>query len=271
MPRWHRPEMRRMTEGLPVFRIFIIRLRSNFPRASDTMVAPHWGKSERMGRREPRGRILWWLLVAACGILATSFFIGLWIGRKNAPDYSNPQSALFFLWNHARIDKQDSQDVQLSVTAGTYRYQYTLSSNQVKRVALDPIALAKVPTASRWKFLEEWKIADVISSGVSGIAAHKVADHLKEIKSPRGRALYLIGALVLASGGIGGFYITHNDPGDYNNKTFVETLTDPNSWSGWATKIRDCDVLAKIKTGALADDSSCEPVLEWARNLQQAQ
>ncbi len=223
-----------------------------------------------MGRGEPRGRILWWLLVAALGIFTTSFFIGLWIGRYNVPDYTTPQSALVFLWNHYRIEKQDSKDVQLSVNAGLYRYVYTLSSDKVTRVTVDPIALTKVPTARRWKFLEDWKIADVISSsGASGVAANKLAGHLKYVAGKKGRMLYLIGAAVLASGGIGGFYFTHNDPGDYDNKTFRETLMDPTSWSEWAKKIRDCDVLAKIKTGALADDRSCDPYLERARNQQQ--
>jgi hypothetical protein len=225
-----------------------------------------------MGQREPRGRILWWLLVAALGIFTTSFFIGLWIGHYNVPDYTTPESALIFLWNHLRIEKQDSKDVQLSVNAGAYRYEYTLSSDQVRRIPVNPIALTKVPIARRWKFLEEWKIADIISSsGASGVAANKLSGHLKYISGKKGQLqlLYLIGAAVLASGGIGGFYITHNDPGDYNNETFRQTLMDRTSWSEWAKNIRDCDVLAKIKTGALAEDSLCESVMKWARATNQ--
>jgi hypothetical protein len=231
----------------------------------------YWGKSEPMGRRERRGQVLWWLLVAAFGILTTSFFIGLWIGRYNVPDYTTPESALQFLWSHMRVEKQDSKDVQLSVNTGAYRYEYTLSSDQVRRVPVDPIALTKVPIARRWKFLEQWHIADIISSSASGVAAKQLAGHLKYIAGKKGRVLYLIGAAVLASGGIGGFYVTHNDPGDYNNETFTRTLMDPKSWSEGAKQIRDCDLLAKIKAGALAEDGPCDPYLEWARNQQRAQ
>jgi hypothetical protein len=225
-----------------------------------------------MGRRGPRGRILWWLLVAAFGIFTTSFFIGLWIGRWNVPDYTTSHDAQVFLLNHYRIDKQDSKDVQMSVNAGAYRYVYNLSSDQVRRVPVDPIELTKVPTARRWKFLEDWKIADIVSSGgASSVAANKLAGHLKYVAGKKGRLLYLIGAAVLASGGISGFYLTHNDPGDYDNKIFRETLENPTSWSEWAKKIRDCDVLAKLKTGALANDSLCDQYLERARKQQQAQ
>ena len=224
-----------------------------------------------MGRRERREQILGWLLVAAVGILTTSFFIGLGIGRYNVPDYTTPDSALIFLWNHVRIEKQDSKDVQLSVDAGAYRYRYTLSSNQVERVPVDPIALTKRPIARRWKYLEQWNLANIVSSGALGVAANKVAGHLKYVTGSKGRVIYVIGALVLATGGIGGFYITHNDPGDYNNATFRQTLMDPNSWSESAKKIRDCDLLAKIKTGALADDSSCGQLLNLLRDRQRAQ
>jgi hypothetical protein len=94
---------------------------------------------------------------------------------------------------------------------------------------------------------------------------------LLPITGKKGQVIYLIGVLVLASGGFGGFYITHNDPGDYNNATFRQTLMDPNSWSESAKTIRDCDLLAKIKTGALADDSSCGELLKLLRDRQRAQ
>ncbi|MBH0181443.1 MAG: hypothetical protein HP490_07160 [Nitrospira sp.] len=221
--------------------------------------------------------------MAIVSLFVTSTFLGWHLGRLYSPNYATEEAASMFIASNLIIDKEDDNDLWLSVKAGFATYQYKLSSRSVE-VRLPPahvIAGRKPPPRDALK--EHEKLLELAGlaaapAGVVGVVS-KVMDVVETATAPTRRAVYLAaGAVIITGGGIG-LYFGYVDSVDYDNPSFVKGLKDVDMWHSFATGIRSCRlslkamaVLQEIDIKYLAQRSKklepavtyCDGFLKWA-------
>lgn len=208
--------------------------------------------------------------LTAVGILAGSFFIGREIGRHNSADYGRESSALTFLMTHMQVISSDEKDVRLAVATELHTYEYSLSGDSVIRSAKPAFEVASTPIKRRWALLEDKRLMEfagiVVTVPAATGALAKISSATSRLASGSRLAVYAVGAVALATGGIAGYYTTFEDVADYDNKVFRKTLLDAASWRTTARFIKLCE-RAKHRAEIMVELQRDDPELAPSKKL----
>lgn len=187
------------------------------------------------------------VIFIALSIFAISFSIGYYVGKGLSPDYSHPQAARIYLASYLKWKAIDSDQIELTLTAGDRIYRFKTGDEKPVFGYLSPEEIKNNRLPKRNPFKEHEKISAYVfpSIGSSGLIATvlKLNPTRYSTKTPS----IIAYVVAIATGGFLGYLAGYSDAADFDDPTFRNVLeNDVALWSSFEQNMRRLNNLAQV-------------------------
>jgi hypothetical protein len=203
--------------------------------------------------RTTRGRVI----VLALWLCA-AVFIGAWYGKLDSPPYDAQTPVVFYLINNFQIDSIHP-DIVLTVTPGLVTYRYSLLDDKVTQEVAHPETIRGRPVPTSWnpddyqtalKLIEQIAPPVAAATGAEVVIRRSIARAGEALNATErytrpltieGRiAFYVASAVVGASGGYLGYWLTYDERKKLDSHEVESQLMNPALWKSSADYIQAC-------------------------------